>query len=912
MTARAALAGWLANVSSRSRTLVVEGPAGIGKSHIWREMVQNARADGARTLCAQPAQAEVRLVGSALIDLCEEVTDGEVGSLPGPQASALSVALLRQSGETAHPQAVALAFTSLVRRLAEQCPLLICVDDLQWLDAQTAEVLAFTARRLPPSGVGLVLAVRMEPGGSAPGLVADLGDAVEVTRWPVPPMSDVDLERLLRERLSGTAPPGVLRAAARAAGGNPLYGLEVARAMVARGTESPLDAVPVPESLSELIGRHLRGLPKPTRVGLAAAAAMRRATLRRLRELGLADALDEAERAGLIRIDGRTVTFTHPLYAAAAYDALAAGERMRLHARLASVVQGEEERARHLALASDAPDEMVAAALDVARERALRRGALHAALDAGALALRATPSGSHAATGRRIHLGNLLFRVGETERARHELSLAAENADDGPDRARALHALARVVNDSEGPVPATPLELEALALVSGDDELAAEIHMGIAVSNAEDWSAGLEHARTARELLERSPKPDPLRIAAALTAEVGARFYSGGGADLDGCRLAIELQSDDLSVPVADRALSVLFYLQMWIDDYPAARAQMGRAYQLAVDEGDEPSRCYILSCQAMLELRAGCWADAERLFGACVEAAEASHNAYYVRWMGTQRAWLSAYRGDLDTAQQVADGDIQRAVAAGNELAELHGRALRGWCLLARGDAVRAAAELDRYQQLLDISNTREPALALFAGDHVEALAAAGRGADAEQALTRLVEPAARLGRTAVLAAAARVESLLRAEEGDQNAAIAAAERALALYETIERRFEHARALLTAGQVRRRFKQKGLARRDLTAARERFVQLGALGMVVRAEAELARIGLRPPAAQDLTETERRIAELAARGMTSAEIGQMVFLTTKTVSANLTRVYRKLNVRNRAELSTLLAARGNI
>ena len=126
-------------------------------------------------------------------------------------------------------------------------------------------------------------------------------------------------------------------------------------------------------------------------------------------------------------------------------------------------------------------------------------------------------------------------------------------------------------------------------------------------------------------------------------------------------------------------------------------------------------------------------------------------------------------------------------------------------------------------------------------------------------------------------------------------------------MYDTLERRFDRARSLLTKGQIHRRFKQKSAARRDLTEALAEFNALGARGFAARAADEASRVGLRPPASADLTETERQIAELTARGMTSAQIAAQLFLSPKTVSANLTRIYRKLNVRNRAELIAQLA-----
>src|SRR5262249_23755053 len=150
-----------------------------------------------------------------------------------------------------------------------------------------------------------------------------------------------------------------------------------------------------------------------------------------------------------------------------------------------------------------------------------------------------------------------------------------------------------VVNDTEGSMESIPLELQALELAEGDARLQADIHMGLAISYAHDWQDALVHAETACTLLDADPGADPRKVAAALSAKVGAAFYAGAGADLESCRRAIALEGDDVSVPVADRALSVLFYLQMWIDDFDGARAQMAHAMELAIAEGDEPSRCY-------------------------------------------------------------------------------------------------------------------------------------------------------------------------------------------------------------------------------------------------------------------------------------------------------------------------------
>ncbi len=902
--------GWLASVAGRSGALLLQGPPGIGKSYRLNRLIETARGSGVRLLRAQPAQAETRLIGSALIDLCDGVHDDEIDALPAVQASALSAALLRGERHDAEltPHAVLLAFTTLLRRLADSGPLLLVVDDLQWLDPQTASALAFAARRLPAAGVGLVLALRTEPGVEEPALVADLAAAIPLTREVVVPLPGSLLVSVLRDRVGERIPATVLRTAVDAAGGNPLFAIEVARALLLRAGDVSRDGVPLPDSLAELVGRHVEALPAPTRLSLAACSALRRPTVGQLRELDLSEPLTLAEQAGLVHVDGHDVMFTHPLYAAAAYQGLAGTERMQLHARLAQVVIGAEERARHLALGAADQDEDVAEALDVARDCALRRGAVEDAVDACRLALRASPEDSLRRAERQIFFGRLLFRVGESTLAKHELARAAELATDPAVRSRALHELALVVGDTESELRAVELEHSALELAGDDVDLLADIHTGLALRYSDDWLVSVDHARTACRLLEDRADVEPQRMAAALSSLVAASFYAGLGADLDSCRWAVELEGDAVSAPVADRALSVLFYLQFGTDDYVGAREQMGRAYELAQDEGDEASRAYILSMMGELELRAGRWDVAEGYLDECEQLCDRTQNVYYSRLAKHRKAWVAAMRGTTEPAVRLASAEIADALGTGNLLLQIRGRALLGFCAAMHGDMQRAAEEFDQYTAVFAEQRANEPALRLMAGDHVEALVSVGRLADARTALAAMVEPAERLGRISVLAAGARAEALLHAEEGEAELALAAASRSIGLYRQLERPLELGRSRLIKGQIHRRFKQKSLARAELGAAVDAFEALGATGFAERARDELRRVGLRPPAAQDLTETERRIAELTATGMRSAEIASTLFLSTKTVSGNLTRIYRKLGVRNRAELAAFLSS----
>jgi DNA-binding CsgD family transcriptional regulator len=753
--------------------------------------------------------------------------------------------------------------------------------------------------------------MRTGPGQAEPDLVADLQFGLPVTRLEVDPLGPVDLEIAIRHHVGDALPLSVVREAVDVSAGSPLFAIEVARSLLMPRRQNRDDHVPLPSSLTELVGRHLRTLAAPTQQLLAAASALRKPSLTELRDLGVSESVADAERAGMIEIRGHEVGFAHPLYAAAAYDALSVAERMNLHARLALVVTGEEERARHLALGTQEPDEAVAAALDNARDRALSRGALHAALDACRLGLRATTYGSSALAGRLTEFGRLLYRVGDTTLAREQLTAAVDAADDPHVKARALHQLARLVSDTESEVAGAQFELQALELVGDDVNLAADIHIGLALTLAYDKRAAFEHAKTAVSLVEALPDVEPRRLAAALGAYVSAAFYSGEGADFQRCLLALELEAGTVDIPVSDRANSILGYLYMFTDDLANARVHLAIAHQMAVDESDEASRGYTLIILARVECRAGNWSLAEGHIKQCRELFRRSGNQYF-KWLADQQQWwLDVHRGEYTAAIAAAETDINNGIATDNPLLEQRGRGLRGLCLLIQDDAAAAAVELDRYRELFSVNHADEPALRQLAGEHLEALVLAGRHEDAQTELDDLSAAATRLDRTAVLAVAARAEALLHAAQGENELALDAATRSIALFDRVERRFDRARALLTRGQIHRRLKHKALAALDLQEALDVFTTLEARPFASRTRDEINRIGMRraTPAgeSESLTETEAKIAELTGRGLTSPEIAATLFLSPKTVSANLTRIYRKLGVRNRAELAARMA-----
>ena len=384
--------------------------------------------------------------------------------------------------------------------------------------------------------------------------------------------------------------------------------------MLARGPE-PATAVPMPESLAELIGRHVVALPDATRMCLAAAAALRRPSLRDLRELGVADSLDDAERAGSGSGRGPRGDVRPP--------AVRGGRLRRPGHRRADAAARPAGRHRHRGRGARPAPRARRGRAGRGGRRGPRRGPRQRASPrgrggggrrvptraAGHASGQPTPLGPpHAVRPPAVPRGRDRARPAGTDRGGR---VGHQPARPGPGAPRTRPGAQRHRGHPAGDPARTggPRTRRRRPRTAGRHPHGPR-HVQLRRLDGARWN----HARIACELLEQVHPPDPIRMADALTALLGPLFYSGGGADLAVCRRAIELQGNDMSLPVSDRAMSVLFYLQMWTDEMAAARAQMDVAMRQCLEEGDEPSRCYVLSCRAHLEVRTGLWVEAERL----------------------------------------------------------------------------------------------------------------------------------------------------------------------------------------------------------------------------------------------------------------------------------------------------------
>ena len=471
---------FLDGVPSGPLALVVEGEAGIGKTALWLEAVQAAENRAYRVLQIRPAQSEAELSYVALADLLGEAFDLTRGSLPAPQERALAIALLRaEPNEPADPRTTATGLVGVLTALTADAPLVLAIDDVQWLDAASARALEFAARRLPPR-VGLLVTRRAEGFNEAPlGLHRALPD--NRLQHLVPgPLSLAALNHVIAHRL-GTAPSRpTLARIVDASGGNPLFALEIARSLARDSSDHRLgDPLPVPESVQELVLARLRALPAAAHSAVLVAAALSHPTVAMVAETlvperNVQSALVAAEEAGVLVLEGERIRFTHPLLASVVYGAASNSQRRQLHRRLAEVVADPEERARHLAASVTEADEGTASELEQAAHRAALRGAHDAAAELFEASCRLTPPDrTEELVERTLGQASAVFEIGDLATARALAKRAVADSTTPALRVQALNLLARIEWDA-GEVDFERLD-ESLAAAAGDRGLQRDV-----------------------------------------------------------------------------------------------------------------------------------------------------------------------------------------------------------------------------------------------------------------------------------------------------------------------------------------------------------------------------------------------------------------------------------------------------
>jgi len=871
-----------------AQALAIVGEPGIGKTTVWREAVDRARARGATVLVARPAESEVRLSFGGVADLTSALPPEAFDSLPAPQRRGLDVALLR--ADSAGPPArrvVATALLTLLRELATESDVVVAIDDLQWLDPPSTDALEFALRRLDDENVRVIFSLR--PDATEP-------SGLETQRIEIGPLSVAALHRILSDAIGRTFARPVLIRIAEASGGNPLHAIEIARELERRGVQDSVAPLPVPDSLGALVRARVRALPAPTRDALLRVAALTRPDTHLVDQTALA----AAEESGLVSIDasGR-VRFTHPLFASAVYAAAATARRRAVHRDLAAAVADPIERAHHLALASDGPDPDVVAELESAAQHARSRAAPDIAASLLELAVRLVPPGAEDLQRLQLELAEHLYLASDFARARIVLEELLETLTPGDRRSRALMALAEIDYWHKGESTATGLMEQALESAESMLQRARCLTQLAIYAGTVDLELAGSTARAACELLDGRETEEPALAAAALGARVRADLFLGRGYDADA---AARIEALELSAPSPPVAIDgrVVFKLGQWlryVDDLDGARSKLDEAEQQTRDEGDDASLGNILLNKVVVETWAGNWDAAAALTQRMSDALD--QQGVEPEGIGPWRAYLHAYAGRLeDTLAAAGPRPSEPLIAA------IHDRCV-GLAHLAAGDIAVADELLARAVEVFERVDFREPAVWRVDGDAIEAAVSRGELERAERLVARLEEQADRTGIAWNRAVAARGRGLVLAAHGDLAEAAAALDRALAEHAACPMPYERARTLLVQGQVLRRLKRKREARTALDEAAKVFAGLGAEAWVARAAAERQRVASRR-APEGLTPSELRVAQLAADGLTNPEIAAQVFVSRKTVEATLARIYRKLAISSRGQLDRAL------
>ncbi|MGP4047575.1 AAA family ATPase [Streptomyces sp. 2A115] len=915
---------------SRGGSVLLHGPPGIGKSTVLRAIAANY-AESARTvLRCSATESESHLPFLALVDLLGLIADEVADALPAPQQAALEAALTGRAESSLHRDGLALrlAVLSVLRALAAKGPVLLVADDLQWLDAPSAELLGFAARRLGGMPVRMLGAVRTgtEPKEQEhdPYLRAYPPETLALR---LTPLSRPHVAELLVARGYTGLRRSTLRDIHHTSGGNPLFALELARALAESPTPPrPGEPLPVPTSLRALVLSRLELLSADARQTLLVASAGARPTQALLHAAGRTNA--EAETAlaaslGLVAAHGPdgqgpdgqegAVRFAHPLVSAALYAQATPQERRAAHAALSTAASDPIERARHLALATSGTDERVAARLSEAAALARDRGAPSVAAQLGLLAARHTPPGSQpGADERRLRSAEDALTSGEIDLAREVARDVLDRATDAAVRVRAW----MVVIDSAGQAMAEVESVfpQALADAGEDPRLLALVHYQLA------WRALLVEGEMGKGREQAAEAARLAATAADRSTELLALSFQAQMETLMGHPEAPATLERALTEPQDPRvacdhngAGATRFRWQIMSDQLTEARTTITRLLGEVRRRGMVESEVHFLRGLAETELRAG----------HCGRALDLAHESLRL----ARDTGIGEAAGNMFTSlAEAAGGDVHRAlVLAGDAVrrAEDDGdliylsRALGalGHAQLVAGDAAGTVQSLRRARELEQGLGIFDPARGRWHGDLAEALVRIGEPGEAQDVITATREHAIRLRRASVLAVLDRAEALVKAAGGQHEAAAEQLTSAQDRLAQLGYGLEEARAALALARLRA--EQSGPGRGSYDEAARLFRRCKAApwlrqlnpvsGSGPAATPPIIESAL--PQLDRLASTERQVAALVLEGATNREIAARLFISVKTVEATLTRVYRKLGIRSRVDIVRLAAGR---
>jgi DNA-binding CsgD family transcriptional regulator/Arc/MetJ-type ribon-helix-helix transcriptional regulator len=888
--------------------LVVEGEAGIGKTTLLLDAADQAADRGFRVLSARGSPTEVTYAYAAVADLLSGVDDAALASLPHLQRIALDRA---RSGEalSAAPatdeRVVANAFSSVIECVSAQTAVLLVIDDAQWLDASSRAVIGFTARRLT-GRTGILLSVRTgEPDSADEHSWLSFRRPETITRIRMRPLTLGGVHALIAARLGRTMSRPTITRIHEISGGNPFFAIELAASALDDGTAT---IVGLPEGLAAVVRRRIGHADDDVTAVLLAAACAAAPTVDLVgRAIDVpadraVELLESVESLGLVKLDGNRVRFTHPLFATGVYANAPASRRRGMHRALAAVVDQPEIKARHLALAATTGDSATLSALDAAVVATVAQGAPAVAAELIELALKL--GGANAE--RRIRAGELHFRAGSLLPARAHLQSALEEVPSGVLRSLALMWLGAVKaydDDTAGALAAMSEAADEAADVPAL-RLLCLLRLALALVMTDRLEEAIERAAVAVELADQLGVPG-LR-SQALSISVAGRFVWGLGVDRTALDTALQLEDPHGGATTWFQARAVQAMISAYTGDLDLADTQMRALQQRMHDTGTEVDIIWAAVHLAAIAVWSGRYAEASEAAREAVQRAEQMGGRLALVTAWTAQAAAAGYAGREAEARAAATSAIDTAHEIGAlQLAKEPTMGL-GFIEVSLGNYAAALAVLSPLLDAFDPVHGTEIEGGAHLPDAIEALTSLGRVDDAEPLVDALERNGAARDRPWMLAVGARGRGHVLAARGDMEAAQRSVEDAMVHHERLPMPFERARTQLLLGQLQRRRRHTSAAMVTLREALDTFERIGTPLWAARARAEIGRLDNPRGAGEALTAAERRVAELAAAGLSNKEIAAELFIAAKTVEMNLSRVYRKLDIRSRAALSTAL------